>query len=73
VLTIDLPGHGQNAAVAASLDETADLLADALPIWHREHAAIDRRLGAAGADRLRAALRRLSPKASSHRLGEEFA
>jgi len=32
VLTIDLPGHGENAAVAASLDETADLLADVLPV-----------------------------------------
>ncbi len=32
VLTIDLPGHGENAAVAATLDETADLLADALPV-----------------------------------------
>ncbi len=31
VLTIDLPGHGENAGVSASLDETADLLADALP------------------------------------------
>jgi len=31
VLTIDLPGHGQNASIAASLDETADLLAEALP------------------------------------------
>jgi len=31
VLTIDLPGHGQNASIGASLDETADLLALALP------------------------------------------
>ena len=31
VLTIDLPGHGENADVVATLDETADLLADALP------------------------------------------
>lgn len=31
VLTIDLPGHGENAATAASLEESADLLADALP------------------------------------------
>ncbi len=31
VLAIDLPGHGENAAITASLDETADLLADALP------------------------------------------
>jgi 2-succinyl-6-hydroxy-2,4-cyclohexadiene-1-carboxylate synthase len=31
VLTIDLPGHGENASITASLDETADLLADALP------------------------------------------
>jgi 2-succinyl-6-hydroxy-2,4-cyclohexadiene-1-carboxylate synthase len=31
LLTIDLPGHGANAAVSASLDETADLLVDALP------------------------------------------
>ena len=31
VITIDLPGHGENASIAASLDETADLLADALP------------------------------------------
>lgn len=31
VITIDLPGHGQNAAVTASLEETADLLAAALP------------------------------------------
>jgi 2-succinyl-6-hydroxy-2,4-cyclohexadiene-1-carboxylate synthase len=31
VLTIDLPGHGENAGISASLDETADLLADALP------------------------------------------
>ena len=31
VLTIDLPGHGENAAISASLDETADLLAEALP------------------------------------------
>jgi len=31
VLTIDLPGHGQNSAISASLDETADLLALALP------------------------------------------
>jgi 2-succinyl-6-hydroxy-2,4-cyclohexadiene-1-carboxylate synthase len=31
VLTIDLPGHGENAPITASLDESADLLADALP------------------------------------------
>jgi 2-succinyl-6-hydroxy-2,4-cyclohexadiene-1-carboxylate synthase len=31
VVTIDLPGHGENASISASLDETADLLADALP------------------------------------------
>jgi 2-succinyl-6-hydroxy-2,4-cyclohexadiene-1-carboxylate synthase len=31
VLTIDLPGHGENASIAASLDESADLLANALP------------------------------------------
>ncbi len=31
VLTIDLPGHGQNARIEATLNETADLLADALP------------------------------------------
>jgi 2-succinyl-6-hydroxy-2,4-cyclohexadiene-1-carboxylate synthase len=31
LLTIDLPGHGQNAGVSASLEETADLLADVLP------------------------------------------
>ncbi|HWD96266.1 MAG TPA: alpha/beta fold hydrolase [Acidimicrobiales bacterium] len=32
VWTIDLPGHGENAGIPASLDETADLLADALPL-----------------------------------------
>jgi 2-succinyl-6-hydroxy-2,4-cyclohexadiene-1-carboxylate synthase len=31
VLTIDLPGHGENAATSASLEESADLLAEALP------------------------------------------
>ncbi len=31
LLTIDLPGHGENASVSASLEETADLLADVLP------------------------------------------
>ncbi|HUZ41469.1 MAG TPA: alpha/beta fold hydrolase [Acidimicrobiales bacterium] len=31
LLTLDLPGHGENAAIAASLDETADLLAEVLP------------------------------------------
>jgi 2-succinyl-6-hydroxy-2,4-cyclohexadiene-1-carboxylate synthase len=31
LLTLDLPGHGENAGIAASLDETADLLADTLP------------------------------------------
>ena len=31
VLTLDLPGHGENAAIVASLDETADLLAEVLP------------------------------------------
>jgi 2-succinyl-6-hydroxy-2,4-cyclohexadiene-1-carboxylate synthase len=31
LLTIDLPGHGENASVGASLDETADLLVDVLP------------------------------------------
>jgi 2-succinyl-6-hydroxy-2,4-cyclohexadiene-1-carboxylate synthase len=31
LLTIDLPGHGENAALSASLDETADLLVDVLP------------------------------------------
>lgn len=31
LVTIDLPGHGENAAVSASLDETADLLAEVLP------------------------------------------
>jgi 2-succinyl-6-hydroxy-2,4-cyclohexadiene-1-carboxylate synthase len=29
--TLDLPGHGENASISASLDETADLLADVLP------------------------------------------
>lgn len=31
VITIDLPGHGENAEISATLDETAQLLADALP------------------------------------------
>ncbi len=31
VLTIDLPGHGENAHIAANLSETADLLAEILP------------------------------------------
>jgi 2-succinyl-6-hydroxy-2,4-cyclohexadiene-1-carboxylate synthase len=31
LLTLDLPGHGENATISASLDETADLLAHALP------------------------------------------
>jgi 2-succinyl-6-hydroxy-2,4-cyclohexadiene-1-carboxylate synthase len=31
VLTIDLPGHGENAPIAASLEQSADLLAEALP------------------------------------------
>lgn len=31
LLTIDLPGHGLNAALSASLDDTADLLIEALP------------------------------------------
>jgi 2-succinyl-6-hydroxy-2,4-cyclohexadiene-1-carboxylate synthase len=31
VLTIDLPGHGENAEVSANLTETAELLADLLP------------------------------------------
>jgi 2-succinyl-6-hydroxy-2,4-cyclohexadiene-1-carboxylate synthase len=30
VLTLDLPGHGENAAILASLDETVDLLAEVL-------------------------------------------
>jgi 2-succinyl-6-hydroxy-2,4-cyclohexadiene-1-carboxylate synthase len=31
VLTIDLPGHGENSPISASLNETADFLAHALP------------------------------------------
>ena len=31
LLTIDLPGHGENASVPRSLDETADLLVEVLP------------------------------------------
>ncbi len=31
VLTIDLPGHGENADLSASLEDTADLLAEVLP------------------------------------------
>ena len=31
LLTLDLPGHGENSSVTASLPETAELLADALP------------------------------------------
>jgi 2-succinyl-6-hydroxy-2,4-cyclohexadiene-1-carboxylate synthase len=31
VLTIDLPGHGENAGQSASLEDTADMLAEALP------------------------------------------
>jgi 2-succinyl-6-hydroxy-2,4-cyclohexadiene-1-carboxylate synthase len=31
VLTIDLPGHGENASITASLEKSADLLAAALP------------------------------------------
>jgi 2-succinyl-6-hydroxy-2,4-cyclohexadiene-1-carboxylate synthase len=31
VLTIDLPGHGENAATTATLEESADLLAATLP------------------------------------------
>ena len=31
LLTLDLPGHGQNAAILASLEETAELLAEVLP------------------------------------------
>lgn len=36
------------------------LLAEAVPIWTREHAAIERQLGHAGPNRLRADLRQLS-------------
>jgi DNA-binding MarR family transcriptional regulator len=36
------------------------LLAEALPIWQREHAATDRECGRDGAERLRAELRALS-------------
>ncbi|HEY5010460.1 MAG TPA: alpha/beta fold hydrolase [Acidimicrobiales bacterium] len=32
VLTLDLPGHGENATIVASLDETADLLDEVLPL-----------------------------------------
>ena len=32
LLTLDLPGHGQNAAIRASLDESAQLLDEVLPI-----------------------------------------
>ena len=32
LLTLDLPGHGENAAIQASLDETAELLAEVLPV-----------------------------------------
>jgi 2-succinyl-6-hydroxy-2,4-cyclohexadiene-1-carboxylate synthase len=31
LLTLDLPGHGENSPIRSSLTETADLLADALP------------------------------------------
>jgi 2-succinyl-6-hydroxy-2,4-cyclohexadiene-1-carboxylate synthase len=31
LLTIDLPGHGLNASISASLEETADLLVNVLP------------------------------------------
>ena len=31
LLTLDLPGHGENARITASLGETADLLAETLP------------------------------------------
>lgn len=31
LLTVDLPGHGENCAIAASLPVTADLLANVLP------------------------------------------
>ena len=31
LLTLDLPGHGENAGISASLDETADLLAEIMP------------------------------------------
>jgi len=31
-MTLDLPGHGENAGISASLDETADLLAEVLPL-----------------------------------------
>jgi 2-succinyl-6-hydroxy-2,4-cyclohexadiene-1-carboxylate synthase len=31
VLTIDLPGHGENAGLSASLEDTADMLAEVLP------------------------------------------
>ena len=36
------------------------LLAEALPLWQAEHAALDRRFAAGGEDRLRADLRALS-------------
>jgi 2-succinyl-6-hydroxy-2,4-cyclohexadiene-1-carboxylate synthase len=31
LLTLDLPGHGENASISTSLNETADLLAEVLP------------------------------------------
>jgi 2-succinyl-6-hydroxy-2,4-cyclohexadiene-1-carboxylate synthase len=31
LLTIDLPGHGENANLSASLEDTADMLAEVLP------------------------------------------
>lgn len=50
------------------------LLADALPVWQREHTAVECRLPAAGPDRLRADLRALlRPEASAPVRGERQA
>jgi DNA-binding MarR family transcriptional regulator len=60
LVTVTLDAQDRRSRRMVLTSAGRKLLAAAVPIWKREHAAIERRLAGSGADRLRADLRALS-------------
>ncbi len=56
LLSVEVDPEDRRGRRLRITDAGRDLLVEALPIWRRTHADLDRRLGAGGPDRLRADL-----------------
>jgi DNA-binding MarR family transcriptional regulator len=60
LVSVAVDPHDRRGRQLTLTPQGRDVLAAAVPIWQREHAAVDRIVGAPDIDRLRAGLRALS-------------